>query len=98
MAVYFAVLEPGDTILGMDLVHGGHLTHGHPLNFSGKLLRRSCAYGVAADDERIDYDEVRAARRRAPAEADRRAAPRAYPRIIDFERFRADRRRGRARC
>src|SRR5207302_1656656 len=57
MAAYLAVLNPGDTILGMNLAHGGHLTHGHPLNFSGKLFK-IVPYGVRAEDEQIDYDEV----------------------------------------
>src|SRR5438132_11921091 len=57
MAVYMAVLKPGDTILGMNLAHGGHLTHGHPLNFSGKYFT-VVPYGVRKDDERIDYDEL----------------------------------------
>src|SRR6201986_4947270 len=56
-AAYAAVLQPGDTILGMNLAHGGHLTHGHPLNFSGKLYK-VLAYGVRKEDERIDYDQV----------------------------------------
>src|SRR5579863_3318085 len=56
-AAYAAVLQPGDTILGMNLAHGGHLTHGHPLNFSGKLYK-VVAYGVRREDELIDYDEV----------------------------------------
>src|SRR6202521_3149192 len=57
MAVYFALLKPGDTVLGMNLAHGGHLTHGHPLNFSGKLYT-IVPYGVRKEDERIDYDEL----------------------------------------
>ena len=57
MAVYFALLKPGDTVLGMNLAHGGHLTHGHPLNFSGKLYT-IVPYGVRQDDEQIDYDEL----------------------------------------
>src|SRR5205814_8320269 len=57
MAVYFACLEPGDTILAMDLAHGGHLTHGMRLNFSGKLYR-VISYGVRRDTERIDFDEL----------------------------------------
>src|ERR1700754_4331540 len=56
-AAYAAVLQPGDTILGMNLAHGGHLTHGHPLNFSGKLYK-VVPYGVRRDTEQIDYDEV----------------------------------------
>src|SRR5215471_2310703 len=57
MAVYFALLKPGDKVLGMNLAHGGHLTHGHPLNFSGKYYT-IIPYGVRQDDERIDYDEL----------------------------------------
>ncbi|MBV9304803.1 MAG: serine hydroxymethyltransferase, partial [Acidobacteriaceae bacterium] len=56
-AAYASVLQPGDTMLGMNLAHGGHLTHGHPLNFSGKLYK-VVAYGVRRDDELIDYDEL----------------------------------------
>ena len=76
MAVYMAALKPGDTILGMNLSHGGHLTHGHPLNFSGKYFK-VVAYGVRREDERIDYDGPAAAGARAQAEADRggRLAP-----------------------
>src|SRR5256886_8004770 len=57
MAVYFTLLKPGETVLGMNLAHGGHLTHGHPLNFSGKLYT-IVPYGVRKDDERIDYEEL----------------------------------------
>ena len=57
MSVYLTLLQPGDTVLGMNLAHGGHLTHGHPLNFSGKLYT-IVPYGVRQDDERIDYDEL----------------------------------------
>ena len=57
MAVYFALLKPGDTVLGMNLSHGGHLTHGHPLNFAGKLYA-IVPYGVRKSDERIDYDQL----------------------------------------
>src|SRR5215813_8228634 len=56
-AAYSAVLQPGDTILGMNFAHGGHLTHGHPLNFSGKTYH-VVPYGVRREDERIDYDEL----------------------------------------
>src|SRR5207244_267625 len=59
MAVYFACLDPGDTILAMDLAHGGHLTHGMKLNFSGKLYK-IVGYGVRKDDERIDFDQIAA--------------------------------------
>ena len=87
MAVYFAVLKPGDTILGMDLSHGGHLTHGAPVNFSGKLYNIA-SYGVDREAETIDYDEVaRVARETRPALIIAGAS--AYPRVIDFARFRA---------
>jgi glycine hydroxymethyltransferase len=85
MAVYFTLLKPGDTVLGMNLAHGGHLTHGHPLNFSGKLYT-IVPYGVRQDDERIDYDELdRLAREHAPKMIMVGAS--AYPRVIDFERI-----------
>ncbi len=86
MAAYAAVLEPGATILGMNLSHGGHLTHGHPLNFSGKLYK-VVPYGVRREDEVIDYDEVA----RLAAEHQPKliiAGGSAYPRIIDFKRLR----------
>jgi glycine hydroxymethyltransferase len=87
MAVYMAALQPGDTVLGMNLAHGGHLTHGHPLNFSGKLYT-IVPYGVRQDDERIDYDELEAkARERRPKMIVVGAS--AYPRVIDFERIAA---------
>ncbi len=87
MAVYMAVLSPGDTILGMNLAHGGHLTHGHPLNFSGKYFK-VVPYGVRQEDERIDYDEVaRLAREHRPRIVVIGAS--AYPRQIDFARIRA---------
>ena len=57
MAVYFAAVKPGDTVLGMDLAHGGHLTHGHPLNFSGQLYK-IVPYGVRPDTEQIDYEAL----------------------------------------
>ena len=85
-AAYSAVLTPGDTILGMNLAHGGHLTHGHPLNFSGKTYK-VIAYGVRKEDERIDYDEVaRLAKEKKPKMIIAGAS--AYPRLIDFKRFR----------
>ena len=85
MAVYFTLLKPGDTVLGMNLAHGGHLTHGHPLNFSGKLYK-IVPYGVRKDDERIDYDELEAlAHQRKPNMIMVGAS--AYPRVIDFERI-----------
>ncbi len=87
MAVYLTVLEPGDTILGMNLSHGGHLTHGHPLNFSGKYYN-FVAYGVSKDTEFLDYDELdRLAREHKPKMIVVGAS--AYPRIIDFERVAA---------
>src|SRR6187200_1853128 len=85
MAVYFTLLKPGDTVLGMNLAHGGHLTHGHPLNFSGKLYT-IVPYGVRKDDERIDYDELaRLAEEHKPKMIMVGAS--AYPRIIDFARI-----------
>lgn len=84
-AVYLAALEHGDKILGMDLSHGGHLTHGHPLNFSGMNFEVA-AYGVSRDDERIDYDELqKIAERERPKMIVCGAS--AYSRIIDFERI-----------
>lgn len=87
MGAYFALLEPGDTILGMNLSHGGHLTHGSPVNFSGRLYR-VVDYGVSRETEQVDYD--------AMAQAAREARPKmiiagwsAYPRILDFARIRA---------
>ena len=86
MAVYFAHLKPGDTVLGMNLAHGGHLTHGHPLNFSGQLYE-IVPYGVRQEDERIDYEELnRLARECRPKLIVVGAS--AYPRLIDFERIR----------
>ena len=85
-AAYAAILKPGDTILGMNLAHGGHLTHGHPLNFSGKLYN-VVAYGVRREDERIDLDEVaQLAREHKPKLIIAGAS--AYSRVIDFARFR----------
>ncbi len=85
-AAYASVLQPGDTILGMNLAHGGHLTHGHPLNFSGKLYK-VVAYGVRRDDELIDYEEVaRLADEHKPKVIIAGAS--AYSRVIDFARFR----------
>ena len=87
MAVYLTLLKPGDTVLGMNLAHGGHLTHGHPLNFSGKLYT-IVPYGVRKDDERIDYDELdRLADEHQPKMIIVGAS--AYPRVIDFARIRA---------
>ena len=87
MAVYLALLQPGDTVLGMNLAHGGHLTHGHPLNFSGKLYT-IVPYGVREDDERIDYEELeRLAHQHKPKMIMVGAS--AYSRVIDFERVAA---------
>ena len=87
MSVYVALLQPGDTVLGMNLAHGGHLTHGHPLNFSGKLYQ-IVPYGVRKDDERIDYEELdRLAHEHKPKMIMVGAS--AYPREIDFTRIAA---------
>ena len=86
MAAYFALMSPGDTLLGMNLAHGGHLTHGSPVNFSGRLYR-VVAYGVDRETGRIDYNEVR----RLALEHQPKvivAGASAYPRTIDFARFR----------
>jgi len=85
MAAYFAFLEPGDKILGMNLSHGGHLTHGSPVNFSGRIFD-VVSYGVRRDDARIDYDALRD---KAHAEHPKMiiAGASAYPRVIDFETF-----------
>lgn len=84
-AAYASVLKPGDTVLGMNLAHGGHLTHGHPLNFSGKLYK-IVPYGVRRDDERIDYDDLaKLAMEHKPKMIV--AGGSAYPRILDFARF-----------
>ena len=86
MAVYFSVLEPGDTILGMNLSHGGHLSHGSPANFSGKLYN-VVAYGVDKETETIDFNEVEAqARKHKPRIIVVGAS--AYPRTLDFKKFR----------
>jgi glycine hydroxymethyltransferase len=87
MAVFLAVLKPGDTVMGLNLAHGGHLTHGHPLNFSGQLYK-IVPYGVRKEDERIDYDELdRLATEHRPKMIIVGAS--AYPRVIDFARVRA---------
>ena len=87
MSVYLTLLQPGDTVLGMNLAHGGHLTHGHPLNFSGKLYT-IVPYGVRKDDERIDYEELeRLAHQHKPKMIMVGAS--AYSRVIDFERVAA---------
>ena len=86
-AVYMALCQPGDTVLGMNLDHGGHLTHGSPVNFSGKYFKM-VSYGVNEETGVIDYDEVeRIARECKPRMIIAGAS--AYPRVIDFERFRA---------
>src|SRR6202166_3401229 len=85
ISVYIAALQPGDVVLGMNLAHGGHLTHGHPLNFSGKMYK-FIAYGVRKDDERIDYDEIeKLAHEHKPKMIVGGAS--AYSRIIEFERI-----------
>ncbi len=85
VAVYMSTLKPGDTVLGMNLAHGGHLTHGHPLNFSGRMYK-FVAYGVRKEDERIDYDEIeKLAHEHKPKMIVAGAS--AYSRIIDFERI-----------
>ncbi|HEY3991225.1 MAG TPA: serine hydroxymethyltransferase [Acidobacteriaceae bacterium] len=86
-AAYMSVLQPGDTILGLDLAHGGHLTHGHKLNFSGKLYRVA-SYGVRKDTEVIDYDELAAIARREKPKLIIGGGS-AYPRTFDFPRMRA---------
>jgi glycine hydroxymethyltransferase len=85
VAVYMATLQPGDTVLGMNLSHGGHLTHGHPLNFSGRMYK-FVAYGVRPDNEQIDYDEIeRLAHEHKPKMIVAGAS--AYARVIEFERI-----------
>jgi glycine hydroxymethyltransferase len=91
MSVYLTLLKPGDTVLGMNLAHGGHLTHGHPLNFSGKLFT-IVPYGVRKDDERLDYDEFEMlADQHKPKMIIAGAS--AYPRVFDFPRMAAVARR-----
>jgi glycine hydroxymethyltransferase len=85
MSVYFSALEPGDTVLGMSLSHGGHLTHGSPVNFSGQLYEIA-AYGVDRETERIDYEQLRAVALETRPKMIVAGAS-AYPRIIDFEAF-----------
>src|SRR3989344_3815115 len=86
MAVYFSVLKPGDTMMGMNLSHGGHLSHGHPINFTGQMYK-IVPYGVNKDTETIDYDEVlKLAREHKPKLIVVGAS--AYPRFIDYKRFR----------
>src|SRR5256885_9613739 len=85
-AAYASVLKPGDTVLGLNLAHGGHLTHGNPLNFSGKTYK-IIPYGVRRDDERIDYDDLaKLAEEHRPKMII--AGGSAYPRTLDFPRFR----------
>src|SRR5579871_1672395 len=85
VTVYMSTLKPGDTVLGMNLAHGGHLTHGHPLNFSGRMYH-FIAYGVRKDDERIDYDEIeKLAHEHKPKMIVAGAS--AYSRIIEFDRI-----------
>ena len=87
LAVFFALLEPGDTVMGMNLAHGGHLSHGSPVNISGKYFN-IVPYGVADGDEKIDYDEMR----RIALECKPKmivSGASAYSRIIDFEKIRA---------
>jgi glycine hydroxymethyltransferase len=85
VSVYMSALQPGDTVLGMNLSHGGHLTHGHPLNFSGRMYK-FIAYGVRQDTEQIDYDEIdRFAAEHKPKMIVAGAS--AYSRVIDFERI-----------
>ena len=87
MSAYLTLLKPGDTVLGMNLAHGGHLTHGHPLNFSGKLYT-IVPYGVRKDDERLDYDEfAKLAEQHKPKMIIAGAS--AYPRVFDFPRMSA---------
>ncbi len=86
MAVFYAVLQPGDTVLGMDIAHGGHLTHGARPSFSGKMYR-AVSYPVSAKDEMLDYDEIRdIARKEKPKLIIAGAS--AYSKIIDFQKFR----------
>jgi len=86
MAVYFAMLKPGDTILAMDLACGGHLSHGHKLNFSGKYFN-IVSYGVNKKTEMLDFDEIREKARQCKPKIILAGAS-AYPRRIDFARFR----------
>ena len=87
LAAYLAVMKPGDTLMAMSLAHGGHLTHGSAVNFSGRLFN-ILPYGVRADDELIDYDDLLAkAERHKPAVI--MAGASAYPQMIDFDKFRA---------
>ena len=85
--VYFAAIKPGDTVLGMNLAHGGHLTHGSPVNMSGQYFN-FVAYGVDRKTERIDYDQVREVAKQTKPKLIVAGAS-AYPRIIDFEAFKS---------
>jgi glycine hydroxymethyltransferase len=86
MGVYFTVMEPGDTMLGMNLSHGGHLSHGHPINFSGKYFN-VVQYGVREDDETVDFDALRTLALEHKPKLVMVGAS-AYPRILDFTKFR----------
>ncbi|MCJ7545758.1 MAG: serine hydroxymethyltransferase, partial [Deltaproteobacteria bacterium] len=86
MAVCFASLRPGATILGMDLSHGGHLSHGSPASFSGKFYK-AAFYGVSRETERLDYDEVLSLAKKVEPQMIIAGAS-SYPRVIDFKRFR----------
>lgn len=86
-AVYFSILKPGDTVLGMNLAHGGHLTHGSPVNISGKYFN-FVPYGVNKETETIDYDEVEEIAKKCQPKLIVAGAS-AYPRVIDFPRFRS---------
>ncbi len=74
MAVYFTLLKPGDTVMGLNLSHGGHLTHGHPINFSGKLYQYRAVFGQSKETETIDYDELLKTGPRDQAEDDHRGS------------------------
>jgi glycine hydroxymethyltransferase len=87
MQAYFSLLEPGDTILGLNLAHGGHLSHGHPVNFSGRWFK-TAFYGVERESGTIDYDRLRAVARECRPQLIVAGAS-AYPRVLDFERFAA---------
>ena len=85
LAIYLALLKPGDTVMGLKLDQGGHLTHGHPVNVSGQLYR-FIQYGVRKDTQRIDLDEVRAIAKKEKPKMIVTGAT-AYPRIFDFQAF-----------
>jgi len=87
MAVYFSALEPGDVIMGLDLAHGGHLTHGSPVNFSGRVYK-AVAYQVDRETETLDYDRLRSLARQSKPKLIVAGAS-AYPRILDFAAFRS---------